>query len=75
MPKRKSDEMKTEMKSENDSLLTDSEEEKFQRKPKIEKEKIKNEVIGSSDEEEKPKKVKLNLRGVQKLGLKGCERK
>merc|ERR1712227_745705 len=49
------DEMKTEMKTENDSLLTDSEEEKF-----------KNEVIGSSDEEEKPKK-KRRPRKMRKI--------
>jgi len=53
MPKRKSDEMKREIKSEDiHSLLTDSEDEIFQDKPKTES----NDQICSSDEEKKPKK-------------------
>ena len=61
MPKRKSDEMKREVERENVSLLTDSDEDIFgETKPKTEKEKIEDDLIGSSDEDRKPRKVKMN---------------
>ena len=62
MPKRKSDEMKRELKIERLSIeLSDSDEDIFRdQKPKSEKEEIKDELIGSSDEDKKPKKVKIN---------------
>ena len=65
MPKRKSDEMKREVERENVSLLTDSDEDIFgETKPKTENEKIKDDLIGSSDEDKKPKKVKINRKMV-----------
>ena len=71
MPKRKSDEMKRELKIERLSIeLSDSDEDIFRdQKPKSEKEEIKDELIGSSDEDKKPKKVKINTIKMPKKHL------